>query len=86
MTSANYAKYNIPSTWTYITYSGGYYYYRVGSISADGSVSRTISYTAATAKTKLSNPANVTATYTMPNTYTVSFRNNNSTSVTALIE
>jgi hypothetical protein len=83
MSASNYHTYNIPSSWHYVTYSGGYYYYRVGSIQADGSTSRTLSYTAATAMTKLSAPS---ASVKISGTnYVAEIHNNASVSVTANI-
>jgi hypothetical protein len=83
MSSSNYSTYNIPSSWAYITYSGGYYYYRVGSIQADGSASRTISYTAATAMTKLSAPTASVAF--SKGSYVLTIRNSNSQQVMASV-
>lgn len=80
MSSTNQMAHNIPNNWTCVHYDGSYYYYRVGSIRADGSAYRTISYTAATAKPKLSQ-ASVSISVTSGR-YTIIIFNNNSTTVT----
>jgi hypothetical protein len=80
MSSSNYNAYNIPKSWTYVTYSGGYYHYLVGSTQADGSSYRTISYTAATAKPKLSAPS--ASVKTSGSNYIAELHNNANVAVT----
>ena len=74
--------YNIPGSWVTVNYDGSYYTYRVGSIQADGSASRTISYEAMAAKPQL-NVAGLTLSYSQSaSVYNLTVFNNNGTTVT----
>lgn len=84
MSSTNQMAHNIPNNWTCVHYDGSTYWYRVGSIQADGSAYRTISYTAATAKPKLSKPS-VGVTISSGSNYVADVHNNVSMPVTVTV-